>query len=276
MPAFHHSPEQLQQGKRYEACFRAYGRGLAIQAGGNVLKEGGVEVYASPTQNVFNAHLPRPCPAYRTREVFHTTLRLGEQQPSGLGILVGPSARQEEWAALLKEQGIRCGYWVPFMHRDLAIPIAKSPVINRIHITTLSEISVFWEHPHPYIGKPTTPQRQAEITYGGELVKKGRAQQLVAFEGEKPVGFALIFLHRRAAAVYNVGVLEAYRKRGIGRNLMLASLREARRMGADCAVLSAASKAVPVYERVGFTSAGHYGSYYIGRTRLERIVHELD
>jgi len=37
------------------------------------------------------------------------------------------------------------------------------------------------------------------------------------------------------------------------------------------AVLSAASKAVPLYGRVGFTGAGRYGSYYVGKDRLRRL-----
>lgn len=272
MPPPTNTPEQRRLAKRYESCFRAYGKGLAIQAGGNVLRDGNVEVYASPTQTVFNSHLPRACPANQIRNQFETTLRLGVQQPSGLGILVGPSVQQEAWAEVLKENGLRCGYWVPFMHRDLDRPIPAAKKVEGIRIRSQRDFSIFEKHPHPYIGKASTDQRKAEIAFGEKRVKKGNAVQILAFAEDVPVGAATVFLHRGAAAIFNVGVLSEYRQRGIGGQLMLASLETARENGADCAVLSAASKAVPVYERVGFTSAGHYGSYYIGRARLEKWV----
>lgn len=247
-----------------------------MHAGGKVLKEGDVEVYAAPVQNVFNAHLPRPCPGQRVQDIFETTLRLGVKQPSGLGIIVGPSAPFQPWTTLLKELGIRCGYWVPFMVRDLTELIPRSPAVDGIRISRLEDFSLFQKHPHPYIGNPTTPHRQAEISYTGMLAQQGRAEQFMAWKGDIPVGAATVFFHRGTAAVYNVGVLPAYRNRGIGENLMRRSLHAARKKGMACATLSAASKAIPVYERVGFISAGHYGSYYIGRARLEQMVRDLD
>ncbi len=276
MPLPENTSQQRQLAKRYEACFRAYGKGLALHAGGRSLKEDGVEVYAAPTQNVFNAHLPRACAQKHLKHRFAQTLRLGAQQPSGLGILVGPSASQEGWADLFAAQKIRCGYWVPFMYRDLSQPIPPNPKIPGIHMTKLTDFCVFQEQPHPYIGKISTPHRIAELSYAEKLCGMGKAIQFIAWHDKLPVGGATVFLHRGAAAVFNVGVLEAFRHRKIGGTLMLESLRAAREAAADCAVLSAASKAVPVYERVGFRDVGHYGSYYVGKARLQRLVESLD
>ena len=275
MPAPVNTPEQREQAKRYESCFKAFGRGLARYAGGQVIKEGPVEVVAGPTQNVFYTHFPRPCAINDVQERFETTLRVASRMPTGLGLIVGPSLHQPSWARHLKRHHIRCGFWVPFLHRDLSRPIPRTHPPGKIHITPLENFSVFLEHPHPYIGKLTTAQRKAEVEYAEDLVHKDKAVQLIAWEGDVPVGGATVFFHRTSSAPFNVGVLESHRQRGIGNALMLEALRVAQTREADCMVLSAATKAIPVYERVGFTSAGHYGSYYIGRDRLTRIVQRL-
>jgi len=263
--------EQIARARPYETNFRVFGRGLAAFAGGPVLRDKRIEVYACPFWSVFNAYLPpRWSPSATPRNV-RAALRLGQQTGRGMMWIVGPSANADAVRAELLGHGLKCGYWVPFMHRDLAVPIPRGPKPSGIRLDWIDDLRVFDDHPHPYLGPMTTKVRRAHRDYHQKLIDADKARLIVAWHGDKPVGTTLIFAYRGSAGLYDVGVVEPFRGRGIGEALLLESLRGARRLGLDCAVLSAASKAVPLYARVGFTDAGSYGSYYVGKDRLKRL-----
>jgi ribosomal protein S18 acetylase RimI-like enzyme len=74
------------------------------------------------------------------------------------------------------------------------------------------------------------------IPGGGDVLRDERAHVLAAFRDGRPVGYALVYVlpridDRRMAFVYDVGVEEAFRRQGVGRELMDAAqqvMREAR------------------------------------------------
>jgi GNAT superfamily N-acetyltransferase len=78
---------------------------------------------------------------------------------------------------------------------------------------------------------------------------------VTAFDGDEPVSTATLVVVDRVAAVFGVGTVPAYRRRGLGRALTLAVLHEGRRRGADLAYLNPSDSGEPVYRALGFTDA---------------------
>lgn len=76
-----------------------------------------------------------------------------------------------------------------------------------------------------------------------------------AYDGDRPVSTATLVVVDGVAAVFGVGTLPVYRRRGLGRAVTLAVLHEAARRGADLAYLNPSDSGEPVYRGLGFTDA---------------------
>lgn len=79
---------------------------------------------------------------------------------------------------------------------------------------------------------------------------------LVAFDGDRVAGYARLLFESRWAHIRQVSVDPAYRHRGIASALVTALVDEARRRGVDGVYLHARGRAVRMYERLGFHTAG--------------------
>jgi ribosomal protein S18 acetylase RimI-like enzyme len=75
------------------------------------------------------------------------------------------------------------------------------------------------------------------------------------------VGYSLAIASRRAAGVYNVGTLQAARRRGVGTALTWAAVAAGRELGLDCAVLQSSEMAVSMYEAMGFRTVVQYAVF---------------
>jgi GNAT superfamily N-acetyltransferase len=74
----------------------------------------------------------------------------------------------------------------------------------------------------------------------------------VACRDEQPVGMASAFFGEELALLTAVAVLERERRRGVGRALAMARLREARDRGCTLAVLDPSPEGAKLYESLGF------------------------
>lgn len=70
----------------------------------------------------------------------------------------------------------------------------------------------------------------------------------------QPAGVAQLFLGRRAAGLYSVGVAPAFRGRGIGTALVLTPLLVARTLGYDIGVVRPPADSRAMYAHLGFTA----------------------
>jgi GNAT superfamily N-acetyltransferase len=68
----------------------------------------------------------------------------------------------------------------------------------------------------------------------------------------RPVATAQIFLGRETAGLYCVSVLPELRRKGIGRAVVSAALRDAKALGHRWSVLGPTSESVHLYEQLGF------------------------
>ena len=79
----------------------------------------------------------------------------------------------------------------------------------------------------------------------------------------RPVGVSALLDMNGVAGIWNVGVLEDVRGRGIGRETTLAALRLARDLGLRTAILGSSPLGFPVYTRIGFVEVcrvRHHGA----------------
>jgi ribosomal protein S18 acetylase RimI-like enzyme len=97
-----------------------------------------------------------------------------------------------------------------------------------------------------------------------------RIEPFVAWKGGPVIGGAMILCHRGVAGLYDVRVDKALRRQGIGATIMREACRDARDRGMHCAVLGAGSQGKALYERVGFSDAGRYGSYFLSRAGVAK------
>ena len=67
--------------------------------------------------------------------------------------------------------------------------------------------------------------------------------------------------HLGIAGIYHVATMPSFRKKGIGRNMVLAPLVQAREMGARFAVLQATQLGKGVFSSLGFTEYCTLGVY---------------
>lgn len=81
---------------------------------------------------------------------------------------------------------------------------------------------------------------------------------MIARVDGQPVGRGLLFFEDGVAGVYNVGVIEDYRRQGIGEAITWEILRAGREVGADIGVLQASEMGYSLYDRMGFETIVEY------------------
>ncbi len=91
-----------------------------------------------------------------------------------------------------------------------------------------------------------------------EIDRRDRASRhYLARQGGVAVGTARLRpLGRKTAKIERMAVLSAHRRTGVGRALIAAIERDARRAGLAALVLHAQAHAVPFYERLGYVAEG--------------------
>jgi GNAT superfamily N-acetyltransferase len=91
-----------------------------------------------------------------------------------------------------------------------------------------------------------------EVQLGLAVGRSAPIRLYVAFRDEQPVGMASAFFGEELALLTAVAVLERERRRGVGRALAMARLREARDRGCTLAVLDPSPEGAKLYESLGF------------------------
>jgi ribosomal-protein-alanine N-acetyltransferase len=87
----------------------------------------------------------------------------------------------------------------------------------------------------------------------------------LAWEDEEPAGFILVRDLGNECEVLSLGVAPHWRRRGIARELLAATIAEARRRGLPSLVLEVAvdnDPASDLYSTIGFVAVGRRARYY--------------
>ena len=103
------------------------------------------------------------------------------------------------------------------------------------------------------ISEPGDVEAVRRVALGIGMGGDGPLVRYLARRQGRPVGVAEAFYGRHTASLQHVGVLDAERRRGIGRALAVARLLDARRRGYETAVLGPSAEGQLLYESLGFT-----------------------
>lgn len=98
-----------------------------------------------------------------------------------------------------------------------------------------------------------------------EEMSKENSVFLMAFEDETPIGYVGLSTVLDEGYMGNLGVIENYRRKGIGRALMNELINECKAMDSAFVTLEVRASntpAVKLYESLGFTEAGRRKNYY--------------
>lgn len=177
---------------------------------------------------------------------------------------VGPCSRPLDLEERLEERGLKRAERETGMVlelRDLReAPLPAGLTIQRVaspqHLEDLSRILAdSWEPPDPAVA----PFYQA----AAPLIHSPQSplRCFVAYLEGEPAGVSGLYLEGRVGGIYSVATRRAFRGCGIGSRMTYTAADEARRAGAELAVLQASDEGVHLYERLGLRGCCAFEEY---------------
>ncbi len=175
--------------------------------------------------------------------------------------IVGPLSQPPDLSRHLREHGFSCRIHCAGMVcglRDLGAAPSISPDVSIEMIETPRSLA------------PLTTERRRRRHEGRLFLADAHRNTVWHFsavvEGE-PVGETTLLTSGGTAGLYDVEVIEKFRRRGIGSALIHAALRHARSLGYAHVVLGATRSGSPVYTRLGFRELCNLSFWKYGKTR---------
>jgi ribosomal protein S18 acetylase RimI-like enzyme len=190
------------------------------------------------------------------------------RRPAGFWVsrLSSPPRLPDELRALR----FRCLKYFPAMRCDLR-RLARARTVRDLTFERLTDHSRFAGNEHPYRGRISTPLRRFGMQTQQRLVERApeRVLSLLALLNDTPAGAAVLYLDGDCAGLWDVGVLESHRNRGVGTALTAHACGIARDHGYRDCVLIASGMGFNVYRAVGFEEVSRLGYYYSRLGRAE-------
>jgi N-acetylglutamate synthase len=177
----------------------------------------------------------------------------GAQSPWSIQVRGEPSPRVVETAAT---HGLTAQTQGPFMtrHVDAGI-LPQEPAALRVRTATAADHQVFLEVLSSGFGVP--PEMFGPLASAALLDAPGFAAYLGEEDGV-PVASGLGVLGAGHVGVFNIATVPRSQRRGYGRAMTTAVLRDGYAAGADTAFLHPTAAGLPVYESLGFRTAEHW------------------
>jgi GNAT superfamily N-acetyltransferase len=176
---------------------------------------------------------------YRTRKAKGIGCwSLDPPQPADLGIR-------------LLARGFSPGWRPGWMSRDLETIQNDYPIPSGVDIRADNETGTHAIKQLPYSGDSGVGSQLVVQTY------PQRIQRFLAFKDDKIIGQSCVYLttgEKAVAGIFNVGVVEEFRKQGIGKAVVLAACHWAKERGYHYALLNATGRRM--YEQAGFKWIG--------------------
>jgi GNAT superfamily N-acetyltransferase len=182
----------------------------------------------------------------------------------GAGFWVFPGDQPGNLKAILASRALHCRKYFPAMYRDLAAPLPEVETRAGLEFSAVTDYDQFRRVEHPSIGRISTKFRRMRLETQRDLAGRDprRCWDLMASLDGVPAGVCTLFLGERHAGVFDMGVPERLRNRGIGRALLRHACGFARDRGAAGVVLIATDPGYPMYERAGFREVAKVGYWY--------------
>jgi len=177
---------------------------------------------------------------------------------------IGPDSTPADLADRIARRGFRLDEAaVPGMVIDLAA-LPDDPPDRAVTVERVTDFAAFREVCRVVVEAfAAPPALQPAIEVFAELgfAADNPQQTFLARLDGQPVGTALGVRAGGVLGIFNVATISAARRRGIGRAVTLAALRDGAAAGCRMAVLQASEMGHPVYERLGFRDFATYDLY---------------
>ncbi len=164
-----------------------------------------------------------------------------------------PASRPADLAARLEQEGCRrldAGVCMVVLLADLRVERPSLHGLTVERVRTRDDLAAWID---VWIAEDDERREPRERLYHdlGLDGDQPLRHYLARIEGE-PVGVSQLFLGGRAAGLYGVAVLPAFRRRGIGSALASVPLLDARDLGYRYGVLGPTPDGAPMYRKMGF------------------------
>jgi GNAT superfamily N-acetyltransferase len=217
-------------------------------------------IFAGDTYPQNSAALARFTAATAHRRIGEILARHLERRVS-CNWIVGPISQPTELPRHLRNHGFSCRIHCAGMACDLRA-FGEAPAPSKDAIVELVEA------PRPLF--PLTTERRKRRHEGRAFFANLQPKVVWNFSATvdgKPVGETTLLAINGSAGLYDVEVLEKYRRRGIGSALIHAALSQAKSLGYDNVVLGATGIASGVYARLGFREVCKLSFWKYGKMR---------
>lgn len=264
------SPEEREKAKLYERVRDAYARLRARSVGGWVLADGDTEVWACPWVDVFNGLMSPRWSEHDAEVCWRKAVSLYRTTGQGMFVSLGPSTIALNLRDILRRDGFRCSYHVPFMYLQIN-SLREIPPVPGVSVERVTDFEIFRKQEHPWIGKLNTRIQKTRFQFVRDqaLAAHPILWQFVARTADgRIVGSAMLFRHGNEGAIFDVAVHPDFRRRGIGTQLMLDTCRFAQSLGVAELGLSASHRGLGLYEKVGFVEVGRYSDFFLSKGRV--------
>ena len=186
----------------------------------------------------------------------------------------GSGATPADLADVLRARGLRCTKHYPALAIHLAAVEAEDGGADPSDLTleSVEDFSRFEGAVHPFLGPVRSPSRRAQLDAYRELAEQNpdATWHLLALQANRPVGVGTLFGAAGVAGVYDVGVLESERRRGVGTAITRRLLKHARDLGYRAAVLLASGMAEGLYRQLGFRPVTTISHWLYSRAQQRR------
>jgi len=178
--------------------------------------------------------------------------------------VVGPVSQPTDLSQHLRTHGFKCMIHCAGMACDLDKLPPAPPKPESVTIQLADD---------PPALEPLTTERRRRRQQGRNAMARMTPRQVWYFAASldgKPVGGTTLCIGAGVAGIYDVEVLETFRRRGIGTALVRAALVDAReRFGYRAAVLAATGMGLGVYTRLGFREVCKLSFWKYGKMRQQ-------
>lgn len=214
---------------------------------------------------LFNGVLRTNLEPSEADEVIASVLKIYRERNVPMLWSVDPTCTPADLGERLELLGLRYGGSAPGMAIDMTDLTEVSGIPERLSIQTVGskvELQVWGEimascFQLPPFAKEAMCDLMDRMGYGEE---KSHRNYLAIYDGE-PVGVATLINAGGVAGIYNVGTLPDARRKGIGRELTLNALKDARLGGYRFGVLQSSEMGYNVYAKLGFEEFCQFHRY---------------
>jgi GNAT superfamily N-acetyltransferase len=175
--------------------------------------------------------------------------------------VVGAASRPQDLGKHLNAQGFRCMIHCAAMACDLLRLPPRPSTPKGVGI----RLAVGPPAIHPLTTEPRRRRHEARAA-----MMSSQPRQVWYFEAyadSQTVGETTLFAGAGVTGVYDVQVMEEFRRRGIASALVHAALRHGKQLSYRTAVLAATGMGSGVYTRQGFREVGKLSFYKYGKMR---------